>query len=176
MKEKGLVHIYHGDGKGKTTCGMGLCVRAAGAGKKVLIYQFLKDGSSSEFNVLRHIPQITLMAPRKEIKFTFLMTDAEKAECKNYYTEKFAEICNLVSDGDYDVLYLDEALHVLNNGMLDESLVLEFLKNKPQKLEVIMNGYYPSEALQEAADYISQIKKEKHPFDLGVPARKGIEE
>ena len=78
-------------------------------------------------------------------------------------------------DEDYDVLFLDESLHVINKDMLDEELVLDFLKNKPEKLEIIMNGYHPSEKLQEAADYISLIQKEKHPFDQGIPARVGIE-
>ena len=64
---------------------------------------------------------------------------------------------------------------MINQKMIDEDAVLEFLKNRPQKLEVIMNGYYPSERLREAADYISHIQKEKHPFDKGIPARVGIE-
>jgi len=175
MTQKGLVHIYHGDGKGKTTCGMGLCVRAAGAGKKVLIYQFLKNSHSSELAVLKNIPGVTVMEGKEDAKFTFCMTDEEKAECKKYYTEKFREICQKVVAGDYDVLYLDEILHVINKGMIEEDDVLAFLDTRPEKLEVIMNGYYPGEKLREAADYISFIQKEKHPFDKGIPARVGIE-
>ena len=82
---KGLVHIYHGDGKGKTTCGMGLCVRAAGAGDKVLIYQFLKNSKSSERSILEKIPNITLMDGKEDAKFTFNMTDEEKEANKIYY-------------------------------------------------------------------------------------------
>ena len=81
---QGLVHIYHGDGKGKTTCGIGLCVRAAGAGDKVLIYQFLKDNSSSERRILERIPNITVMDGKEDIKFTFQMTDEEKGLCRAY--------------------------------------------------------------------------------------------
>ena len=80
MSERGLIHIYHGNGKGKTTCGMGLCVRAAGAGKKVLIYQFLKNSHSSELNILRNVPGITVMEGKEDAKFTFQMTEEEKAE------------------------------------------------------------------------------------------------
>lgn len=172
---RGLIHIYHGNGKGKTTCGMGLCVRAAGAGKKVLIYQFLKNSQSSERAILKTIPQITLMEGKEDAKFTFNMSEAEKAANKAYYMEKFGEICRTAVDGDYDVLFLDEVLHVINKDMVDEAAVLDFLKHKPEKLEVIMNGYHPSEALIEIADYVSHIKKEKHPFDEGIPARVGIE-
>lgn len=175
MAQRGLIHVYHGNGKGKTTCGMGLCVRAAGAGKKVLIYQFLKSGRSSELNILSHIPEITIMEAKSDAKFTFCMSDEEKTECKKYYTEKFQEIKKEVIDGDYDVLYMDESLHMMKQGLLDEDMVIDFLKNKPEKLEVILNGYDPSDKLREVADYISFIQKEKHPFDQGIPARVGIE-
>ena len=74
-----------------------------------------------------------------------------------------------------DVLFLDEILHVIRKGLLDEKLVLEFLDMRPEGLEVIMTGYDPSDALLERADYVSHIVKEKHPFDKGIPAREGIE-
>ena len=76
---------------------------------------------------------------------------------------------------DYDVLFLDEAIYTIGAGLLDEALVLDFLKNKPEHLEVILTGQNPGKALIEAADYVSEIKKIKHPFDHGTPARKGIE-
>lgn len=172
---RGLIHIYHGNGKGKTTCGMGLCVRAAGAGKKVLIYQFLKDSSSSELKILEHVPGITVIAGNPNAKFTFAMSDAEKEATKQYYKEKFQEIIKTVTEGDYDLLFMDEVLHVIRKGMLSEATVIDFLKNKPEKLEVVMNGYDPSDAMREVADYISFVQKEKHPFDQGIPARIGIE-
>lgn len=80
MMAKGLIHIYYGDGKGKTTCGMGLCVRAAGYGMKVLIFQFLKNNKSSERTALGCIPGITLMEGDEKAKFTFVMNDEEKAQ------------------------------------------------------------------------------------------------
>lgn len=175
MSEKGLIHVYYGDGKGKTTCGVGLCVRAAGCGKKVLIYQFLKDGRSGECIILQEIPGVTLMESIEEVKFTFKMTDKEIKDTSAYYTDKFKEICFKAMNEDYDLLFLDEILHVIHKGMLDEKLVLDFLKNKPEKLEVVLNGYNPSQALLDMADYVSLIKKEKHPFDKGIPARAGIE-
>ena len=84
-KQTGCVHIYCGDGKGKTTCGMGLCTRAAGYGYRVLIYQFMKDNSTSERKVLLLSPNVTFVPGQDKIKFSFLMTPEEKAEQKRYY-------------------------------------------------------------------------------------------
>ena len=82
-----MIHIYCGDGKGKTTAGMGLCLRAAGAGKQVLIYQFLKDNTSSERKLLEHIPGICVMKGPERIKFLFQMTPEEKEAMKREYME-----------------------------------------------------------------------------------------
>lgn len=87
----------------------------------------------------------------------------------------FRKVTKKAVEEDYDLLYLDEILHVIYKGMLNEDLVLDFLKNKPEKLEVILNGYHPSKRLVEVADYVSFIQKVKHPFEQGIPARDGIE-
>lgn len=81
----------------------------------------------------------------------------------------------MVKDGAFDVLFLDEAVYCVRNGLLEEAALLDFLKNKPEHLEVILTGQDPSPALIECADYVSEIRKVKHPFDKGVRARKGIE-
>ncbi len=171
----GLIHIYCGDGKGKTTAAVGLCVRAAGAGLRVLIFQFLKDNTSSERNILRFSENITVLDGPEEEKFSFQMTSAEKKERKTSYEEKLQEVTRKAVDEKYDVLFLDEAIYAVRAGLLDETLLLDFLKKKPEKLEVILTGQEPSEALLEAADYVSEIRKIKHPFDRGIKARKGIE-
>ncbi len=172
---KGLVHIYHGGGKGKTTCGVGLCVRAAGAGMKVLIFQFMKTGESSELNILKKIPQIVIEKGTQNEKFIFQMNEKEKEEERNFYKQKFEFICKKVMEEEIDLLFLDEVLHAVNYDMLPENVLLNFLENKPEKLEVVLTGYHPSKRLMEAADYISFIDKIKHPFDCGVPERLGIE-
>lgn len=173
MNNKGRVHIYYGDGKGKTTAGVGLCVRAAGAGFKVLVYQFLKDNSSCERNILKNIPGITLIDGRNHVKFTFNMSSEEKEEQKKYYMQMFQHIVCMAEN--YDVIFLDEILHVIHQGMLPELSVLNFLNHRPAGLEVILTGYNPSEQLIEAADYVSHIIKVKHPYDQRVAARRGIE-
>lgn len=175
MKGTGLIHIYCGDGKGKTTTGMGLCARAAGYGYRVLIYQFMKDNSTSERSVLQLSENITILDGLAQEKFSFQMTPEEKAQRKAYYEAQFRAVTEKARAEDYDVLFLDETIYTIRAGLLDESLVLDFLRNKPPRLEVILTGQDPGPALIEAADYVSEIRKIKHPFDKGIPARKGIE-
>lgn len=174
-KKTGLIHIYCGDGKGKTTTGMGLCARAAGCGYRVLIYQFMKDNSTSERNVLSLSENITIVDGLAQEKFSFQMTLEEKAMHKEFYESQLRTVTKKAAEEQYDVLFLDEAVYAIGAGLLDESLILEFLKNKPSHLEVILTGQGPSKALIDAADYVSEIKKVKHPFDHGMSARKGIE-
>lgn len=175
MKDKSCVHIYYGDGKGKTTAAVGLCVRAAGAGLKVLVYQFLKDNTSSECMILKSIPGITLVESEIKAKFTFNMTREEKEENGRCYIKVFQALIKKAVHENYDVLVLDEVLHVLYEHMLPEKMLLDFLEQRPDGLEVVMTGYYPSKALIEHADYVSHIVKEKHPFDQCLKARTGIE-
>lgn len=178
MSEKssaGLIHIYCGDGKGKTTTGMGLCARAAGYGYRVLIYQFMKDNSTSERRVLGLSENITIVDGLSEEKFSFQMTPEEKEERRVYYAGQLRTVTQKAREEHYDVLFLDEVIYAIRAGLLDEALVLDFLKKKPAELEVILTGQDPGPALIEAADYVSEIRKVKHPFDRGIPARKGIE-
>ena len=174
-KDIGYFHIYCGDGKGKTTTGMGLCVRAAGYGYRVLLYQFMKNNKTSERSVLKEVPNITLMEGLEQEKFSFQMSEEEKAERTLFYEGQFRKITQKAREEDYDVLFLDELIYTIRAGLFHEELLLDFLKHKPEKLEVILTGQGPSQALIDAADYVSEIKKIKHPFDQGLPARKGIE-
>lgn len=174
-KGTGLIHIYFGNGKGKTTTGMGLVTRAAGYGYKVLLYQFMKNNRTSERRILEKVENITIVNGLEQEKFSFQMTEEEKKERLRYYNEQFCKVTELAVSGDYDVLFLDETIYTVSAGLLDESLVLDFLKKKPDKLEVILTGNTPSDAMLEAADYVSEIRKIKHPFDQGQGSRMGIE-
>ncbi len=170
---KGCVHIYCGDGKGKTTCVMGLCVRAAGAGKKVLLHQFLKDNTSSERTIIDKLPGVTVMPGAKMDKFTFQMNEEELQALRESNDANLAHLCDMA--GDYDMLILDESVYAMDMGLLSEDKLIEWLEKKPEHLEVVMSGRNPSDRLKEHADYISEIKKIKHPFDQGLSSRIGIE-
>ena len=174
-KQTGLIHIYCGDGKGKTTTGMGLCARAAGYGYRVLIYQFMKDNSTSERSLLKLSENVTIVDGLAQEKFSFQMTPEEKRQHRAFYERQLQLVTQKAAEEHYDVLFLDEAIYTIGAGLLDEALLLDFLKNKPQQLEVILTGQGPSQALMDAADYVSEIRKIKHPFDRGMAARKGIE-
>lgn len=174
-KQTGLIHIYCGNGKGKTTTGMGLCIRAAGYGYRVLIYQFMKDNTTSERNVLKLSENITVMDGLDQEKFSISLTDIERKERIDFYAEQFKKVTQEAEQG-YDVLFLDEVIYTIQAKLLDEKMVLEYLRNKPQNLEVILTGNMPGEAMIEAADYVSEIKKIKHPYDKGQQARMGIEQ
>ena len=171
----GLIHLYTGDGKGKTTTGMGLCVRAAGYGYKVLIYQFMKNNSTSERSAMKYIPGITFIDGLEQEKFSFLLTPEEKAQRRDFYNRQLQKVTQIARDEEYDVLFLDEAVYAVSAGLLDEDLLIGFLESRPDRLEVILTGQNPGQRLCEICDYHSRICKVKHPFDHDQPARKGIE-
>lgn len=171
-----MIHIYCGDGKGKTTAGMGLCLRAAGAGKKVFIYQLLKDNTSSERKILEQIPGVRVIKGPEQMKFIFQMTDEEKEALKQEYADVLDGLARWLETGELSggVIFLDEVLYAVSRGMVDETKLLQLLE-KGGDQEWILTGRYEGGKLWEAADYISEIHKKKHPFDNGVEARKGIE-
>lgn len=171
----GLIHIYCGNGKGKTTCGMGLCVRAAGYGLHVLIYQFMKNNSSNERHAMEQLSNITFFSGLEHEKFSSRMTEEEKAQRRIFYAEQFRKVTQLAILEHYQLLFLDEVIYTIRCGLFDEELLLDFLRTKPKHLEVILTGQDPSDRLIEAADYVSEIRKIKHPFERGIAARAGIE-
>lgn len=174
-KDLGLVHLYCGEGKGKTTASVGLTVRASGFGLKILFMQFLKSGTSSELKVLDSLENVTVMSTKPIKKFSFQMTDEEKEEVRRIDGEVFLEVSKKLRDEEYDMFVLDECLGAIEAGLFDEKLIVDFLKTKPENLEVVLTGRYPTDELLELADYVSRIDKVKHPYDKGVMARKGIE-
>lgn len=173
--EKGLIEVYCGDGKGKTTAATGLAVRAAGCGMRVLFVRFLKNEHSGELVVLDKIPEIDVIHLNREFGFVFRMTEAEKQEAKEVYSHLWREAVRRAVAEDYDMLVADEFMAAYGYEFIEHEHALEFLKNKPEKLEVVLTGRNPAPEIQKLADYISEVKKIKHPFEQGIPARRGIE-
>ena len=169
----GLIHLYCGEGKGKTTAAMGLALRAAGAGKRVLVLQFFKDGSSSEVQALGRFDNVEIVAHRRQFGFFWTLSDQEKREAAAYYSGILEEV--MAKSGDYDLLVLDEAMSACTNRVIDEGRLLALLADKPEGLEVVLTGRDPSQTMIDRADYVTEMKKIKHPFDRGVPARRGVE-
>lgn len=173
MTGTGRVHIYYGDGKGKTTAAVGLAIRAAGNGLRILVFQFLKNNSSNERKILEAIPNITCLPGREPVKFVSNMNGDERSELRHYNNKALDEIIKFCTP--FDILLLDEALCAVNLQVLSEEKLISFIMHKPRGLEIILTGHQITEKLLEVADYVTEMKKIKHQFDLGRSAREGIE-
>lgn len=188
MRGKGLIHIYEGEGKGKTTAAVGLAVRFAGTGGKVLFAQFLKKNNSGELKSLQEIREVELMLCSRHFGFTFQMTSEEKQEAAAYYKGYLHDVLEAAQNmaaGEPNpegqrksqgiLLVLDEILAACHHHMVDCRELLNFLKEKPKNLEIVMTGRNPAPELSALADYITVMQKKKHPYDAGISARQGIE-
>lgn len=170
MNNRPLVHLYAGDGKGKTTAAIGLAVRAKGAGYRVLVCQFLKGRYTSERAPLEALGISLLYAPQSE-KFVFQMGDSEREEAGRQCRELLCQAKN--SLGDWDLLVLDEVTDAVDLGLLPMADLLDLLRDPPA--EVVLTGHTPDPALIHRADYYTRMTAEKHPYQKGIPAREGIE-
>ncbi len=164
-----MIHVYYGDGKGKTTAALGLALRALGHKKSVCIVQFLKGMPTGELSILSDAGVNILRCDT--CKFIYKMTDEEKAELKKRHDENLAH----AFESCPDLLILDEAIDALSCGVLSEDLLRRVIFQKPENTELVLTGHVKIDWIFEAADYITNMQKEKHPFDRGVPARKGVE-
>lgn len=173
--DRGLVHFYYGDGKGKTTAALGLALRALGCGRRVVLVQFLKNTPCGELTALKCHDRMTVLRGKAGAHFTFAMTETERQQTKAIHEDNFAQAMARVQAGACDLLILDEAADALQTGLLDESLLREAVLEKPCGLELVLTGHRPIDWIVESADYVTEMKKHKHPFDYGVPAREGVE-
>lgn len=173
-----MVQIYYGNGKGKTTAATGLSLRAAARGWQVLFVQFLKDGSSGEVQYLRELPEIEVATQQEEYPFFPRMTEEQKQMAREEYRGLLAQSFSFVKNKNKGgkLLVLDEVLHALRYGMIEEEKVLQILDHSDLATEIVLTGYDPSERVLARADYITQMVKERHPFDQGITSRTGVEE
>ncbi|OPX43101.1 Cob(I)yrinic acid a,c-diamide adenosyltransferase [Ruminiclostridium hungatei] len=176
MNQKGLVHIYTGDGKGKTTAAVGLGIRACGNGMRVLLVQFLKSRNTGELEILKKLePGFKFMRGFASGKFSWNMTPAELEEAAREAARMFGGVAEIVKSGEYELVILDELIGVVALNFLSVGTVLELIKSKPEGVELVLTGRNAPEVLVEAADYVSEIKAVKHPYERGIASRKGIE-
>ncbi|MBE9532160.1 MAG: cob(I)yrinic acid a,c-diamide adenosyltransferase [Proteobacteria bacterium] len=177
MSRTGLVHIYTGDGKGKTTASIGLAVRAAGQGLKVLFVQFFKEDkvASGEKEIFRNnIDQIELV--RSNVRHPFFTGDkTDKDSVKSSVKETFDMAVKKALEENIDLLVFDEILGAVNGEWLDIELLAGFLATRPETMEVVLTGRNAPVELVRQADYVTEMLSIKHPFDSGHKARKGIE-
>ena len=170
MEQTGLVHLYYGDGKGKTTAAMGLALRALGSGKRVVVLQFLKGGQSGEIPLLEQLG-VKIYRGKAGQKFVFQMNDAEKAETRALQNANLAAAMAEPAD----LLVLDEAGSAWELDMVDKALLQQAVLQRPAGQECVLTAHAAPQWMLDAADYVTEMKCLRHPYQKGIVARKGIE-
>jgi cob(I)alamin adenosyltransferase len=171
--KKGLLHIYTGDGKGKTTAATGLAVRALGRGQRVLFAHFLKpaEPKSGEDLLFAQLDNIEVLTAGVGV----IGSKATKEEIVASVESTFSEICRLVATKPFDLVILDEMNLVLHKGYLSLDEMKRFIDSRPIGLNLVLTGRYAPEEMRQMADLVTVMQKEKHPYDQGITAREGIE-
>ncbi len=172
---KGFIHIYTGDGKGKTTAALGLTFRSAGRKRKTLFVQFLKGIETGELFIMMENPYIEHLNVAETTRFFNTLPENEQSEMRNRARREWADLIVKIEDGNYDVIVLDEIMAALHHELIEENAVIELLKSKQEKTEMILTGRNASSVLIGMADLVTEMKKVKHYYDTGVLSRKGIE-
>ena len=175
MDRTGKIHIYMGEGKGKTTAAAGLILRCAGQGGRVMLMQFLKTGDSGELAALEEVDGVTVIPSPGYYGFTWEMTEQDKEDAARMYSQAMDNLVFNAQQGNFKLIVLDEIIAAVTAGILTDEQVLEWLEDLPAEPDVVMTGRYPSEALLAVGDYITEMRKIRHPYDNGLQARKGIE-
>lgn len=168
---KGYIHLYTGNGKGKTTAAIGLAVRSAGAGKKVFIAQFVKGMHYAELDSLKRFPEIEIKQFGLDcfIKQNPTEKDIEAARAG------LNEVTAAIGNNSYNIVILDEICIALFYNLFGVDEVLSLLKNKPEQMEIVLTGRYAPNELIEISDLVTEMKEIKHYYTSGIQARKGIE-
>ncbi len=169
---KGYVQIYTGDGKGKTTAALGLALRAAGAGWKIYIAQFLKKGDYSEIKALKRFADLVTVEQfgmGRFIKGDPATADIEAA------AKGLEKINDILSAGQHQMVVLDEANVAVSCGLFPVKALLDIIEQKPESMELVITGRGAAPEIIDRADLVSEVKSVKHYFKNGVEARIGIE-
>lgn len=172
----GLVHIYTGDGKGKSTAALGQTLRSLGQGLRVYIVQFLKrsDSFSGEMESLAKFGHSVKLVRYHQVHPLF-DPDVDVDQLRASVSEALDEAQKAMLSGNYDIIVLDEINNVVAGGFAEVKDIIEFISSKPEKVELILTGRNAAEEIIDMADYVTEMRCIKHPFQKGVPARRGIE-
>ena len=174
-----MIHLYTGDGKGKTTAAIGMCVRAAGRGFRVCFAQFMKGNDTGELYVLKNLPGVTIL--RSEISFGFYSTlsPQDKAKLTDIHNHILDELLNGVRDGAYDMVILDEVTYPVKWRLLDRGKMGQLLNagkgDGTDEVELVLTGRDAEDFMKITADYITEMECIRHPYARGIIAREGIE-
>jgi len=170
--KKSLIHIYTGNGKGKTTAAIGLGVRATGNGLKVHMVQFMKGRRYSEIDALEFIPNFTVFQSGRD---EFVSKENPDQIDIDLARNGFEHAKKIINAGKHDLVILDEINVAIDFNLIPLKNVIKLLEGKPEKIEVILTGRYADPELVRQADLVSEILEIKHPYNDGVQSRKGID-
>lgn len=173
----GLVHVYTGGGKGKTSAALGLALRAMGHGMRVAVFQFAKpqDAPSGEVNVARRLKRLDLFRFPGQYPTYRPLTDDERREMKASTKEALDEAARAAAGGEYGVVVLDEINPLIRQGFASVRRIMQLIRGKHPDCEIVLTGRDAPAELIAAADYVTEFIEVKHPFQRGIRARKGIE-
>lgn len=171
MSNLGLIHVYYGTGKGKTTAALGLALRACGAGLSVGIVQFMKGYPYSEVGPLIALEGVELVQTGRP---DYIYKGKEK-EMDIKEARRGLDVAKAFLSGGKDLVILDEISVAVDFGLISEKEVLQIMDSKPEEVELVLTGRDPSEAILDRADYLSEIICRRHPYDKGVLSREGID-
>jgi cob(I)alamin adenosyltransferase len=179
MLKKGLVQVYTGDGKGKTTAAFGLALRAVGQGHKVLIYQFLKPATlEAGERFALELSALRLRVEALDIPWDMAKSpsdDKAVGRMRTTIAEALEQLAQTAEKRFYDILILDEIVYCLATGLTSLEVLQDLIKRKHRAVEVVMTGRGAPQALMDMADLVTEMRCIKHPFEQGIPAREGIE-
>ena len=170
--EKGYIHVYTGPGKGKTTAALGLGLRAAGAGFKVHMIQFMKGRRYSELDAIENIPNFTVAQHGRD---EFVNKDNPEQIDVDLAQDGFKAAKNAVKNSKYDMVILDEINVAIDFNLIDLNDVIKLVNDKPEKLELVLTGRYAHPDITKIADVVTEMLEIKHPYQQGVMARKGVD-
>jgi len=173
-----MIHIYYGKGKGKTSSALGLIIRACGCKKRIVLFRFLKPKSlsSGEDKILTKLPNL------KEFRFDYphpmfikILNSKKTNLLKNQIKESLTKLETVAKQKKYDILVLDEILNLIDLGFVKQEYLLKLLRRIKNTKEVILTGRNMPKKIPRLADYITELRLVKHPFQKGILARRGIE-
>ena len=170
--EKGYIHIYTGPGKGKTTAALGLGLRAAGAGFKVHMIQFMKGRRYSELNAIDNLPNFTFSQHGRD---EFVSKEKPEQVDIDMAQQGFSHAREIINSGKYDLVILDEINVAIDYNLIALEDVLKLIEEKPEKLEIVLTGRDAHPELTKIADVVTEMLEIKHPYQQGVLARKGVD-
>jgi cob(I)alamin adenosyltransferase len=171
MEGLGLVHVYTGDGKGKTTAALGMCARAIGHGYRALVVQFMKTSGTYGENFLA-LPGLKVMASGHDcLVFSNEVTQADLDKA----AEGLGIAVQALRSGEYGLVVLDEVSVAIKFGLLDLADVVRAIEERSPGVEVVLTGRYAPLELLEMADYVTEMRAVKHPYQKGITSRKGVD-